>query len=75
MAIYIKDMMPDIPALTQYFQFLNKYEITSVPDIDAFLKDRVVNKYEITSVPDIDAFLKDRVDASYLSEAGTASQG
>jgi len=45
MAIYIKDMMPDIPALTQYFQFLNKYEITSVPDIDAFLKDRVDASY------------------------------
>ena len=45
MAIYIKDMMPDIPAHAQYFQFLNKYEITSVPDIDAFLKDRVDASY------------------------------
>lgn len=45
MAIYIKDMVPDIPALKQYFQFLNKYEITSVTDIDAFLKDRVDASY------------------------------
>jgi ABC-type nitrate/sulfonate/bicarbonate transport system substrate-binding protein len=45
MAIYIKDLTPDIPALRTYFAFLNKYEITSVPDIDAFLKARVDASY------------------------------
>ena len=41
MAVYIKDLSPDVPALRKYFEFLNKYEITSVPDIDSFLKARV----------------------------------
>ncbi len=41
MAIYIKDLVPDLPALKKYFEFLNKYEITSVPEIDSFLKARV----------------------------------
>lgn len=41
MAIYIKDLAPDLPALKKYFEFLNKYEITSVPEIDSFLKARV----------------------------------
>lgn len=41
MAVYIKDLSPDLPALRKYFEFLNKYEITSVPDIDSFLKTRV----------------------------------
>lgn len=41
MAIYIKDLTPDIPALRKYFEFLNKYEITSVQDIDGFLKAKV----------------------------------
>ncbi len=41
MAVYIKDLSPDLPALRKYFEFLNKYEITSVPDIDSFLKARV----------------------------------
>jgi sulfonate transport system substrate-binding protein len=41
MAVYIKDLTPDLPALHKYFDFLNKYEITSVPDVEAFLKSRV----------------------------------
>jgi len=41
MAVYIKDVKPDVVALKPYFQFLNKYEITSVQDIDAFLKTHV----------------------------------
>jgi len=41
MAIYIKDLTPDVPALKKYFEFLNKYEITSVQDIDSFLKAKV----------------------------------
>lgn len=41
MAIYIKDLTPDVPALKKYFEFLNKYEITNVPDIDGFLKVKV----------------------------------
>ncbi len=45
MAIYIKDMTPDVPALRTYFQFLNKYEITNVPDIDSFLKAKVDPSY------------------------------
>jgi len=45
MAIYIKDLTPDVPALRKYFEFLNKYEITSVPDIDAFLQARVDPSY------------------------------
>jgi len=45
MAVYIKDLTPDLPALQKYFAFLNKYEITSVPDIDTFLKSRVDPSY------------------------------
>jgi sulfonate transport system substrate-binding protein len=41
MAVYIKDLTPDLPALKKYFEFLNKYEITSVTDIDSFLKAKV----------------------------------
>ena len=45
MAIYIKDLTPDLPALKKYFEFLNKYEITSVQDIDGFLKVKVDPSY------------------------------
>jgi NitT/TauT family transport system substrate-binding protein/sulfonate transport system substrate-binding protein len=45
MAIYIKDLTPDLPALKKYFEFLNKYEITSVQDIDSFLKVKVDPSY------------------------------
>lgn len=45
MAVYIKDLKPDVPALTKYFEFLNKYEITSVPNVDEFLKQRVDASY------------------------------
>ncbi len=45
MAIYIKDLTPDLPALKKYFEFLNKYEITSVQDIDGFLKEKVDPSY------------------------------
>lgn len=41
MAVYVKDVKPDLPALTTYFEFLNKYEITSVPNVEDFLKQRV----------------------------------
>jgi NitT/TauT family transport system substrate-binding protein/sulfonate transport system substrate-binding protein len=45
MAVYIKDLTPDVPALKKYFEFLNKYEITSVTDIDGFLKEKVDLSY------------------------------
>ena len=41
MAVYIKDLAPDVPALKKYFEFLNKYEITDVQDIEGFLKVKV----------------------------------
>jgi ABC-type nitrate/sulfonate/bicarbonate transport system substrate-binding protein len=41
MAVYIKDLTPDATALKKYFEFLNQYEITSVQDVDAFLKARI----------------------------------
>jgi len=45
MAVYIKDLVPDRAALKTYFEFLNKYEITSVPDIEEFLKVKVDPSY------------------------------
>ncbi len=45
MAVYVKDLSPDRAALKPYFEFLNKYEITSVPDIDEFLKVKVDPSY------------------------------
>lgn len=45
MAVYIKDLKPDLPALHKYFEFLNKYEITSVSNVDDFLKQRVDASY------------------------------
>lgn len=41
MAVYIKDLTPDRAALRTYFDFLNKYEITSVQNVDEFLRARV----------------------------------
>lgn len=45
MAVYIKDLNPDLPALKKYFEFLNKYGITSVGNIDEFLKAKVDPSY------------------------------
>ena len=45
MAVYIKDLNPDVPALRKYFEFLNKYNITSVPNIDEFLRGKVDPSY------------------------------
>ncbi len=44
-ANYIKALPPEWPAFRKYFGFLNNYEITSVPDSDAFLKARVDPSY------------------------------
>jgi len=45
MAIYVKDVTPDVPALRKYFEFLNKYSITTVPNIDDFLRAKVDASY------------------------------
>jgi ABC-type nitrate/sulfonate/bicarbonate transport system substrate-binding protein len=45
MAVYVKDVSPDVPALRTYFEFLNKYNITSVPNIDDFLRAKVDASY------------------------------
>jgi len=45
MAVYIKDLTPDIPALRKYFEFLNKYNITTVSNVDDFLKAKVDPSY------------------------------
>ena len=45
MAVYIKDLAPDIPALRKYFEFLNKYNITTVSNVDDFLKAKVDPSY------------------------------